>query len=162
MDTTPTQAISTRHEFHDAIRHCLAEAAQVGCREIFLSDVDFTDWPLADRAVLDSLTEWAKAHRRLTLLASTFDEVPRRHARFAQWRRTWAHVVDCRANDELEPGEMPTLLLAPGLVGLRLVDPIRYRGTVSHDPADLLRWRDALEAVWQRAQPSFPATTLGL
>ena len=162
MDTTPNDIISTRNAFHEGVRRCLAEVAEVGCRELLLSDVDFADWPLGERAVIDSLTAWAQSHRRLTLLAATFDEVPRRHARFAEWRRTWAHVVACRAHDELEPGEMPSMLLAPGLLGLRLVDPIRYRGSITRDAADLLRWRDALNAVLERAQPAFPATTLGL
>jgi hypothetical protein len=162
METTPNEPISTRNEFHDAVRRSLAEAAKVGCREIFLADVDFTDWPLSERAVIESLTSWAQSHRRLTLLATSFDEVPRRHARFTEWRRTWAHVVDCRVNEEIESAVMPRMLLAPGLLGLRLVDPIHYRGSVTHDAADLLRWRETLDEVLQRSEASFPATTLGL
>lgn len=162
MEASERRVISTRGEFHDALRQALAEAAQTGCREILLCDVDFADWPIGERAVIESLTKWAYAHRRLTMIANHFDEVPRRHARFVEWRRTYAHVVDCRANDELEAGQMPTMLLAPGLVGVRLVDPVHYRGSVTHDTADLLPWREALDAVLQRSSAAFPATNLGL
>lgn len=162
MEPTERQAIATRGEFHEAVRQALAEAARAGCRELMLCDVDFSDWPIGERAVVESLTQWAYAHRRLTMIATHFDEVPRRHARFAEWRRTYAHVVDCRSNDELEPAQMPTMLLAPGLIGLRLVDPVRYRGSVTRDSADLLLWRESLDAVLQRSAPDFPATNLGL
>lgn len=160
MDADHT--ITSRSDFHDALRAALAEAARVGCREIFIADNDFADWPLGERSVIENLTTWAAAHRRLTVLASNFDAVVRQHARWVAWRVTWSHVVDCRVNDELEEGQMPTLLLAPGLVGVRLVDPVHYRGRVTHDAADLLRWREDIDAVLQRSAPSFPATTLGL
>jgi peptidyl-tRNA hydrolase len=160
-DTTHT-LISSRSEFHDAIRQALADIAAEGCREVFLSDGNFTDWPLSDASVLASLTAWARSQRRLTLLAQQFDEMARRHARWVEWRRQWSHLVECRANTELEAGQVPTLLLAPGLLVVRLVDPVRYRGSVSRVAADLVHSREVLDAVLQRSESTFPATTLGL
>jgi hypothetical protein len=154
--------IRSRSEFHAAVRGTLAEVATQGCREMLWSDVDFSDWPLSDPALIDTLTRWAASHRRLIVLATQFDDIVRRHARWVEWRRTWSHVVSCHANDELEPGQMPTLLLAPGVVCLRLVDAQRYRGSVSRDVADALRWRESFDAVLQRSAPALPATTLGL
>jgi hypothetical protein len=154
--------IDSRGAFHTAVAAGFAEAASVGCRELIISDTDFGDWPLSERAVIESLTQWAQAHRRLTVVATQFDTVVLKHARWVAWRRTWSHVVECRVNDELEAGQMPTLLLAPGLLGLRLVDPLRYRGRVSHERPDLLLWAEEIDAVLQRSVPSFPATTLGL
>jgi len=156
------ELIDSRTGFHAAVRALLAEAAAVGCREIVIADRDFADWPLGDPEVIASLGAWAIAHRRLTVLATSFDEVVRRHARWVAWRRTYSHVVDCRVNDELEQGGMPTMLLARGLAGLRLSDPDHYRGRVSRDAGDLLRWGEAVDAVAQRSVESFPATTLGL
>jgi len=154
--------IESRSEFHAALRASFAQAATEGCREIWLADEDFADWPLNDRAVVDHLTQWAAAHRRLTVLARHFDEVVRRHARWVAWRRQWSHVVQCCTNAELEAGQMPTLLLAPGLVSVRLFDPVRHRGVATDASADALRWREDLDAVLQRSAEGFPATTLGL
>lgn len=162
-DIQPTRVLlDSRSGFHDALRAAFAEAARVGCRELFIVDDDFADWPLNERTIVEQLTQWASSHRRFTAIARSFDEVARRHARWVEWRRTWAHVVHCRTNNELEAGQMPTLLLAPGLTSVRLFDTERYRGVATNDPADALRWREDLDAVLQRSEEAFPATTLGL
>lgn len=154
--------ITSRSEFHAALRSALAEAAAQGCREIWLCDNDFSDWPIGERAVVESFAQWAGSHRRLTLLARSFDEVTRRHPRWVEWRRQWSHIVQCRSNNELEAGQMPSLLLATGLSSLHLVDPVNYRGRLSHDAADAVRCRELIDAVLQRSEEAFPATTTGL
>ncbi len=163
MSELPTTSIITsRAEFHDALRESFALVADKGCREVFLADVDFADWPLSERVVIDSLSRWAYAHRKLTLLAQHYDEFPRRHARWINWRRQWAHVVECRALAEADAGSLPGLLLAPGVVTLRVLDPEHYRAVVSFEPADSIRARDNLDALLQRSEDAFPASTLGL
>jgi len=154
--------ITSRGEFHDALRSALAEAAAVGCRELWLCDNDFADWPLSERAVVESLSQWASSHRRLTLIASSFDEVARRHARWNEWRRQWSHIVHCRSNSELEAGQMPSVLLASDLSSLNLVDPVHYRGRFSHDAADRVHCRELIDAVLQRSEEAYPVTTTGL
>lgn len=161
--TEPTRRlITSRSEFHDALRHSFGEIAAVGCRELLLSDSDFTDWPLSDAFVLDSLTQWAAAHRKLTLLAHQFDEMARRHGRWVEWRRRWSHVVECRSNAELEAEKIPTMMLAPGLLMVRLVDRTHHRGSMTTEMPDLVLGREQLDAVLQRSEETFPATTLGL
>lgn len=163
MNDEPTRSlIDTRAAFHDAVRVVFAEAARVGCREIWLIDDDFGDWPLSERAVIDDLTRWVEAHRSFTVVARSFDEISRRHARWVTWRRQFSHVVHCRTNNDLEAGQMPTILLAPGLLSVRLFDRVNYRGTISRDAADAVQWREAIDAVLQRSEEAFPATTLGL
>jgi len=152
----------SRGEFLDAVRHAFTDIATQGCREVWICDTDFADWPLSERPVIESLTRWAYAHRKLTVLACTFDEFHRRHARFVEWRRQWSHVIECRAAEEIEPGEMPSLLLAPGVVTLRLLDRIRYRAVVSLETADAVHAREIVDAISQRSNEAFPATTLGL
>lgn len=154
--------IDSRSGFHDALRATLAEAARVGCREIIVIDDDFADWPLNERTVVEHLTQWAASHRRFTAVARHFDEVARRHARWVAWRRTWAHVVHCRTNNELEAGDMPCLLLAPGLGSVRLFERTLYRGAASKELDDEVQWRELADAVLQRSEEAFPATTLGL
>ena len=154
--------ITTRSEYHQALRNAFAEVAATGCREVFLSDADFADWPLSDAQVLDDLGVWAQPHRKLTVLAQDFGDLARRHPRWVAWRRLWSQGVDCRANTELEAALVPTMLLAPDLLVVRLVDPLRYRGSVSHEPADMVLAREQLDAVLQRSVEAFPVTVLGL
>lgn len=154
--------ITSRSEFQDALRHAFAQAADQGCRELFIADPDFAEWPLGERAVVESLTRWAYAHRKLVVLAETFDQFHKRHTRWVDWRRQWAHVVECRQVAEDDVGLLKGLFLAPGVTTLRVIDPEHYRASVSDDPADATRARDQLDALLQRSEEAFPATTLGL
>ena len=154
--------IASRSEFHAALRSAFAEAATRGCRELWLCDNDFADWPLGERAVVESLAQWAGSHRRLTLVARSFDEVVRRHARWVEWRRHWSHIVHCRRNAEMESGEIPSVLLASDLLSVSLVDPLHYRGRFSHDASHAVRCREMIDAVLQRSEEAFPVTTAGL
>jgi hypothetical protein len=54
------------------------------------------------------------------------------------------------------------LFLAPGLMTLRVLDAEHYRASLSFDPTDGTRIRDALDALLQRSEEAFPVTTLGL
>lgn len=156
------RAIATRADFHQALREAFAEMARTGCREAWLCDEDFADWPLNDREVVDQLSQWAYAHRKLTVIARHFDDVARSHPRWVAWRRQWSHVVDCVACRDEEATQLPTVLLAGGLVVVRLADPLRHRGLISNEAVELQQQRELLDAVLQRAVPSFPATVLGL
>ena len=156
------QVLATRGACRDAIRATLAEAARAGCRELFLCDVDYADWPLGERAVIDSLTRWAYGHRRLTLFAVGFETLSQRHPRWLEWRRRWSHVVECRALEETEPGRVPSLLLAPGVATLRIFDTVHWRGSLSLAEADANPCREKVAALMQRSVESFPATALGL
>lgn len=163
MNAEPShRMIHTRSEYIDALRAAFEQAANAGCREIFLCDPDFAEWPLGEIAVVDHLTRWAMAHRRITVLAMHYDEIVRRHPRWVNWRRQWSHVVECRAVDDVEAGAMPTMFLAPGVVTLRLFDAENHRASVSTEAADAVRAREALDVVLQRSSEAFPSTTLGL
>jgi hypothetical protein len=155
-------AIGSRTEFLDAVRNAFTLAEQGGAREIVLVDPDFADWPLNERAVIESLSRWIDSSRVLVVLAHSFDELARRQLRFVEWRRQWAHVVQCRNDPDLEAEQIPTLLLVPGLSCIRLLDRIRHRGTVSNRPVDLTECRETVDALLQRTVEAFPVTTLGL
>jgi hypothetical protein len=162
MDEPTRRAITSRSEFHAAIRSAFAQAAQAGAAEIWLCDASYADWPLNEPGLIDELTRWAQSPRRLTLYAYEFDEVARRHARFTEWRRQWSHVVHCRTSDELEPAQFPTLCWVPGVVSVRLTDTVRHRGLASHEAIDGIACQEAIDALSQRSTEAFPVTTLGL
>lgn len=162
MSTEPAPLITSRADFHAALRQAFETLATRGAREVWLCDEDFADWPLGERAIVELLTQWAASSRRLTLIARHFDEVARRHARWVAWRRDWSHIVSCRTNTELAKGEFPTVLLGLGAVSVRLVDNVHHRGRLSHEKADEVRCKEQVDAVLQRSQEAFPATTTGL
>ena len=154
--------IASRNDFLDAVRAGLGQAAEQGASEILLVDPHFQDWPLNEREVIESLGLWALSRRKLIVFAHSFDELARRAPRFAEWRRQWSHIAQCRSDPELEAEQVPTLLFVPGLVSVRLLDRVRYRGTVSGRATDLNESRETIDALLQRSVEAFPATTLGL
>jgi hypothetical protein len=154
--------VATRGEYLEALRALIAEAADVGAREVFLCDPDFADWPLNEPAVIDHLARWAAPRRRITLIAQHYDEVVRRHPRFVQWRQVWGHLVDARIPEELKASDHPTLLLVEEVASLRLLDRRHWRAAISRDGAQLRLCRDELDAISQRSNPGFASRTLGL
>lgn len=152
---------SGRTEFAELIRQAFVVAAVQGWREIVLCDPSFEDWPLGERAVAQALNDWAKTGRKLTLLAQNYDEVLRRHARFVAWRRTWAHIVECRASASTAAGDMPSLLWSPGWVFERL-NLEHCTGVAGSEAVRRVALKERLNERLLKSSPSFPATTLGL
>ena len=162
MTTGDIVPIGSRAEFLDAVRTAFTRAEENGAREIVLVDPNFADWPLNERAVIDSLSRWVDSGRLLVVIAHSFEELARRQLRFVEWRRQWAHVVQCRNDPELEAEQIPTLLLVAGHSCARVLDRLHYRGTVSNRPVDLTECRETVDALLQRSVEAFPVTTLGL
>jgi len=153
--------IDGRSAFTDAVRQALAHAVQSRQRELCFVDPDFETWPLDDPQLLSALTAWAREPlRRLLLVAGTFDGMPRRCARFTEWRGNWAHVVEAHVT-EIEPSQIPTLLLA-GPASLMLADRLRWRGHALSSDKEVADWREVVDVLLQRSEPGFAANTLGL
>lgn len=163
--TTPPPLPSGRFEgriaFQQLVREALAAAAREGWREIILSDPDFSDWPLGERAVAESLNAWSTSGRRCVLLARRWDEVVRRHARFVAWRGTWAHIIDARSCRAADPLELPSAIWSPGWV-MRRLDLERCNGVSGAEPERRLLLREDLQEWLRQSSPSFPSNTLGL
>ena len=157
----PTGRFAGRKEFQQIVRDALACAAREGWREIILCDANFEDWPLAERAVVQSLEAWSATGRHCTLLARRYDEVVRRHARFVSWRKTWSHIIDARACASADPLELPSAIWSPGWV-LQRLDPERCNGVTGAEPERRVMLHENLQEWLRKSSPSFPATTLGL
>jgi hypothetical protein len=155
-------AIASRADFLAAVRAAFTQAEEREAVEIFIVDPSFSDWPLNEPALLDSLARWVDSRKTLTVFAHDFDELARHQLRFVAWRRQWAHVVRCRSDPELEAEQVPTLLLVPGMTSVRLLDRVRVRGIASHRAVDLAEGRETIDALLQRSVEAFPVTTLGL
>lgn len=153
--------IDGRSDFTTAYRETLAHAVAARERELCFVDPDFGTWPLDDAPALASLAAWARLPRRRFLIVATgFDALPRRFPRFAEWRGTFAHVIEAYAT-EIEPSQVPTLLLA-GAASLMLSDRLRWRGHRLATDKEVADWREVVDALLQRSEPGFGANTLGL
>lgn len=158
----PQGRFSGREVFQQTVRDALATAAGEGWPEIIISDANFHDWPLGERAVVDALQAWARRGRRFTMLACRYDEVIRRHARFVRWRGTWDHILNCRVSPAADPLDLPSAIWSPGWV-LQRLDPLRCVGVSGVEPERRVLLRESLnEWVRSKSAPGFPATTLGL
>ena len=148
-------------EFAEVVRQAFATAALQNWRDIIISDATFKSWPLGERSVAQSLQQWAKTGRTLTVLARNYDEIVRRHGRFVTWRRTWAHLVVCRANSAVAEVDFPSAIWSAGWMCQRL-DLVHSIGTSGSEPARQVVIKERLNECLRRSAPAFPATTLGL
>ncbi len=157
----PSGRFEGRAAFQQLVRDALQCAAQEGWREIAVCDANFEDWPLGERAVIDSLQAWARPGRQWTMLAGSYDELTRRHARFVQWRRTWSHLIDCRSVRGVDPLHLPSCLIAPGWV-MRRLDIERCTGISGDEPRRRVELQEMANEWMRRSSPAFAATVLGL
>ncbi|MHB8950804.1 MAG: hypothetical protein ACYC4S_17385 [Rhodoferax sp.] len=157
----PSDRFSGPTDFAQGVRDALASAAREGWPELILSDATFEDWPLRERAVVESLQAWSQAGRRMTLLATRYDEVVRQQPRFVAWRQTWGHLIDCRVCRDRSPGDCPSAIWSRSWFMQRL-DPQRSVGIWGQNPERSVLLRQLLDEKIRDSTPGFPATTLGL
>jgi hypothetical protein len=152
-----------REAFRQLLRDGLAMAAHAGVPTLILSDLDFSDWPLGERAVVQALSDWALAgsQRKVILLAANYDEVVRRHALFVKWRVQWAHKIECRRWREGDPLEVPSLLWTQPWA-MRREDLDRCTGQASCNPRWRVALREQIEQWLRRSTLGFPASVPGL
>ncbi len=161
LPALPDGRFTGRTEFADLIRNALAVAAVQGWREMTWCDPTFEDWPLGERAVAESLTDWAKTGRKLTMMDKKNYELLRRHARFVTWRRTWAHIIECRRSITASGDNMPSALLGPNWVLERL--ELQHCTVVSgSEAARRVALRERINERLHKSVSAFPATTAGL
>jgi hypothetical protein len=162
-DSSALRAVGSRSDFLDAARGLLAGLPETAVRDAVLIDADFSPWPLGDVDVLDALTHWVRLPgRRLRLIGSRFDVLERDQSRFAQWRKRFAHAVESLTPTDVEPSDMPCLLLLPGSTSLELLDRERWQGRASNDRRSIVVQQERVDALLQRSEPAWPATVLGL
>jgi hypothetical protein len=161
-DSGARASIASRSDFLDAARGLLSHAEQSGTREITLIDTDFSPWPLDDEAVIDALTRWIRLpSRRLRLVGNRFDVIQRDQSRFAAWRKPFAHALECLSPTDVDPGDMPSLLLLDAS-SLMLLDRERWEARATSERRALVLQRERLDALMQRCAAAWPVTVLGL
>jgi hypothetical protein len=157
----PFGRMQGRQAFTHAVRTAMSCAARERWSLIILSDTDFSDWPLGERAVVESLHAWAGRGRSMQLLASDFRPLRERHPRLVQWRVTWSHLVQAHACASLPAGALPRAIWTPTWTMERL-DTDHFNLVASDDPVRRGQLKERLQACWNAGTPSFAATVLGL
>ena len=156
------RSIDSRSEFVDTALGMLSQLDTGGTRLATLVDVDFSPWPLDDTAVIEALTRWIRLPgRRLRLVGSRFDVIQRDQSRFASWRKPFAHAIECWTPTEVDPDDMPSVLLLDSMV-LELLDRERWQGRQSSERRSLVQQRERLDTLMQRCEAAWPVTMLGL
>lgn len=149
--------------FQQALCGTVSLALQQRCRRLALIDDEFDDWPLDLAPLLADLTAFARMPgRRVLLIARRFDRLPRRSPRFTAWRRTWDHAVQALAPVEGDNIRLPSVCHADGRLGLQVSDRVHWRGRVLDGDPRLRLIAGEIDALVQRCEPSFPASTLGI
>ena len=150
-------------EFAALIRQAMAAAASQGWREIIVSDADFSQWPLGERAVAQALNDWARSGRKFTMLAANYDVLVRQHARFVVWRKNWSHLVQCRrpASRAGAGASVPSVFWSPGWY-VECLDLQRCTGVAGTDAIRRLTLHKMLEERFLDSVPAFPSSVLGL
>ena len=157
----PEGPFDGRLAFQQLVRDALAAAAQGGWRQITLVDASFEDWPLGERAVIDSLQAWSQTGRSFSIYAKRYDTVLAKHHRFVTWRGQWSHIIDARGVPSMDASEFPSAIYSPGWV-MRRLDPVRSKGVTGSEAQRRLLLREEISELQSKSSPAFAATTLGL
>ncbi len=148
-------------EFAQLVRDALACAAQEGWSEMVWSDATFEEWPLREKAVIESLQVWARSGRKLVILAKNYDSILRYHARFVGWRSIWDHIIECRVGRGVDASEFPSALWSPHWV-MRRLDLVRSTGVAGREAQRKVSLKEEIDECRRHSSPGFPASTLGL
>ena len=139
-----------------ALRSSLAEERDAA--EIFIVDPTFADWPLGERALIESLGRWVDSRKTLTVLAQTSTS-----SRGTTSLRRLAAPVVPRGRAQ-RPGSKPMraaeLFLVAGLTTVRLLDAPQ-RGIASHRAIELADAAKTVDALLQRSDEAFPVDHSG-
>ena len=155
--------VHSRASFRHAIVWAAALANESKARHMWWVDPDFSEWPLDDPNLLQSIAQWARLpQRRLFVLAGSFDAFASRHPRFTAWRRSWSHVVDTRAVAEDDCPSIPSWLLVEHAGHVELIDRAHWRGRAGLDARRTHTMVEEIDALAQRSSPDFPVSRLGL
>lgn len=162
MGEAGAATIEGRQACRAALRDQLLDLSAGGAAEVWLVDADYEIWPLDDAEVLAALVHWARPQgRRLRMIGRDFAAVERRLPKFSAWRRTWAHAFEARQPAAGEVLELPTLLWA-GPCALEVLDTVHWRARRLGEASALRTLMEQIEALSQRCESAWPATTLGL
>ena len=151
--------------FQQSVRDVLAFAVLQQWPVIVLSDPDFSDWPLGEHAVVQSLSDWSTKGRSITLLASSYEFVQSHHARLVGWRRRWDHIVNCRKLGKQNAAGgvsiVPSAVWTPDWLLHRTVIETSV-GWCTQSALRRSEMREEIDSCIKQSTPGFASSVLGL
>jgi hypothetical protein len=156
------QAFAGPTAFAQAVRDAFARAATEGWTEIVMCDADFADWPLGERAVIESLQAWSHSRRVLHIYARRYDGLIASQHRFVSWRRQWQHIVRAWQAPSVDASQFQSCLIGSVGFALHRIDPVWSKGMSGQDAPRCQALKTWIEELQDRASPGFPAQQLGL
>jgi hypothetical protein len=153
----------TRAAFTDHLQDALGRAQ----REVWMTDRDFSDWPISTApftAALQGFLRMSAANRlrmltldpdRIAIAAPRFIEILRPHSIGAQCRLVPPHAA-------ARFGEACSMMIVDRTLLVRRFHRDHLRGAVEFDPAAARPWLDQFEMLWEESSPALASTKLGL
>jgi|GEM_PF-2558602 len=151
----------SRADAHSALHSLVADQTAT----LLCFSADFSGWPLQQSSFIRQLELWAlrgpKRPAALRMLALDWSTVRQRFARYAGFRRDFAHLIECRQISETKARGLHEMAWTPSCAVY--ADTATWMSGVQVRGATRLHaLRQSFEDAWQQAVPAFPATTLGL
>ena len=147
--------------FSQLIRDGLQSASQQGWQQMVWCDVNFEDWPLREKVVVDALYAWAQRGRQLTMLAHSYESVVRYQPRMVAFRKSWGHIVDCRLCKQVDVAKFPSIMWSP-VWAVKRTEFDSCSGFATSDVRKRVQLQEELRESQRHSSPGFPATVLGL
>ncbi len=160
------QALDTpfdsRADAHSAMHGLVADQTAT---QLLCFSADFSGWPLQQTSFVRQLELWALRDPRrpaaLRMLALDWSTVRQRFARFATFRRDFAHVIECRQISETRARGLHEMIWTPNRA-IYAHTATWMSGEQVRSATRLHAMHQVFEETWQQAVTAFPATTLGL
>lgn len=154
--------IDSEEAFAAAVVTASVHALEQRCRALTFCSPDFDGWPLSDASLLSVLSAFARLPgRQLTLLASDYEPLKRRHSPFVAWRKTWGHAITALTPVD-EGVRLPVALMADRTVAFELTDPEHWSGTWREAAVERQMLWEQVQGVMRRTEVAFAASVLGL
>ncbi|MFM2111399.1 MAG: hypothetical protein RLZZ271_59 [Pseudomonadota bacterium] len=153
--------VEGRKLFQELVPLFIEEAARLGWNQLYWMDPDFSDWPLGDRRTYAALQSWSRKGRRMYIHAHRFDVLMSTHHRFVNWRRQWAHIVECWQCPQSDAADFPSTMYSSGW-SLRRLDRGLNLCVISAIPEQLQALEELRQDWLEKSVPGFPAHVLGL
>jgi hypothetical protein len=152
----------------DAFAAALADFIVQAPPQWWISAERFDDWPLERPEVVAALTAWSRRHAQgeLRIFARDYGHIERHGARFMQWRRLFAHLLQIKRWPQRLPDEesLPRGVLQPraALLLSAAARPGQLLARASADVREIAVLSEPLQAAWDMGHYALPAQTLGL
>jgi hypothetical protein len=145
----------------------LQDALERAQREVWMTDRDFADWPIAAAPFTAAVQTFlrASAANRLRLLTLDPDRIAIAAPRFIEVLKPHSISAQCRLvppHAAARFAEACSMVIVDRTLLVRRFHRDHLRGAVEFDPGAARPWLDQFEMLWEESSPALASTKLGL